>query len=113
MRRLKRLNFILAGLVLLLSILAIGKLGFGWYAEKQVTPNKVVEGVPSAPQAGSTSTLRLSDFEFKYAVDFLKRPTLVVQYRLKNSGGDPAWPQYVLDANVVFAQQTNAGTTSI
>lgn len=113
MRVWKRINLILAGTVLLLSLIALCKLGYSWYAQKQVTPQKVVVGVPSAPQRSSTSTLRLSDFQFKYAVDFLKRPTLVVQYQLKNTGGEAAWPQYVLDSNVVFAQQTNAGTTSV
>lgn len=113
MRIWKRINLILAAIVLLISLLAIGKLSFGSYTKRQVSPQKVVIGAPSAPQAGSTSKLRLSAFHFSYAVDFLKRPTLVVQYQLMNKGGDTAWPQYVLDSNVVFAQQTNAGTTSV
>ncbi|WP_125708320.1 hypothetical protein [Lacticaseibacillus porcinae] len=113
MRVWKRINLILAGIVLMLSLIALAKLGYGWYAQKQVTPQKVVVGVPKVAQKTSSSTLRLSDFQFEYAVDFLKRPTLVVKYRLKNTGGESAWPQYVLDSNVVFAQQTNAGTTSV
>ena len=113
MRLWKRLNLILATIVLLLSVLAVGKLGFGWYTQRQVTPQKVVDGAPSAPQSGTSSTLKLSAFHFSYAVDFLQRPTLVVQYKLANKGGNTAWPQYVLDSNVVFAQQTNAGTTSV
>lgn len=113
MRIWKRINLILAVLVLLVSVLAVGKLGFGWYLQRQVTPQKVVIGAPSAPQSGSSSKLRLSNFHFSYGVDFLKRPTLIVQYQLTNKGGETAWPQYVLDSNVVFAQQTNAGTTSV
>ncbi len=113
MRIWKRINLLLAALVLLISVLAVGKLGFGWYTQRQVEPHKVVVGAPSAPQSGNSSKLRLSAFHFSYAVDFLKRPTLVVQYQLMNKGGDTAWPQYVLDSNVVFAQQTDAGTTSV
>jgi hypothetical protein len=46
MRVWKRINLILAGTVLLLSLIALGKLGYSWYAQKQVTPQKVVVGVP-------------------------------------------------------------------
>lgn len=113
MRIWKRINFILAAIVLLISVLAASKLAFGWYSQRQVTPQKVVMGTPTAPQFDSNSKLRLSDFHFGYAVDFLQRPTLVVQYDLTNKGGASAWPQYVLDSNVVFAQQTDAGTTSV
>ena len=113
MRKWRRINVALAIIVLILSIVAAGKLGFTLWAEHAVQPQKTVVGMPTRQAAPTSRKLTLGDFSYQRSVDFQDQPTLVVTYQLTNSGEDPALPQYVFDSNVNFLQQTATGTTSV
>jgi hypothetical protein len=109
----RRINLGLAVLVLLLSVLALGKLGLGLWQTHAVQPEKKVVGAPDPYAQGTGEQLQIDDLTYQTTTDFLQRPTLVVRYRLQNHGTTAALPQYVFDSNVTFAQQTASGTTSV
>lgn len=109
----RRTNLVLAIIVLILSVGALLRFGFTYWSDHHIKPQQTVSGPVTQQQSQANSKLRISDFHYYYAVDFLKRPTLIVKYTMANSGGDAALPQYVFDTTVMFEQQTNSGTTSV
>ncbi|MFD1485885.1 hypothetical protein ACFQ5J_11670 [Lacticaseibacillus baoqingensis] len=113
MHKWRRINQVLAGVVLVLSVFALGKLGIKWWQMQTIHPEKTVVGAPEPSAQAASSQLALDGFSYRTSVDFLAQPTLVVRYRLHNRGKDAALPQYVFDNNVTFAQQTASGTTSV
>ncbi len=114
MRIWRRINIILATIVLLLAVAAGIRLGFTYWSSKAIQPDKTIIGTPTVATSPSTSQkLKIGAFRYYRSQDFLARPTLVVSYQLTNAGKTAALPQYVFDNNVTYVQQTNAGTSSI
>ena len=110
----QRVNRILAVIVLLLSVGAAARLGFTYWSTHVMQTTKTVIGTPTtAGNAPANTKIKIGNFKYYTASDFLKRPTLVVSYEMSNGSAVGALPQYVFDNTVSFVQVTTAGTNSI
>ncbi|MFD1429374.1 hypothetical protein [Lacticaseibacillus mingshuiensis] len=108
----QRMNMGLAIIALVLALIAVGRFGWGYWADQSGSSKPVVVRAPAVTAERDTG-VGLSLIKFSVGRDWLKRPALVIHYEIQNDDATALLPQYYFARTVVFRQLSPGRSTVV